>query len=53
MTEEQLRLEIIVAILELESAMSRYALFTQDNGFIDRWSISRNEYLSLLTWMRN
>ena len=44
---------VIDSILELEASLAKYAILTNDQRIVDRWSSARNEYLSLLTWLQN
>ena len=53
MEYSDVRAELINAILDLEASMAKYAIFTLDDEMVDRWEKARNEYLSLLTWIRN
>lgn len=44
---------VIDSILELEASLAKYAILTNNQELVDRWSSARNEYLSLLTWLEN
>ena len=52
MDNTEVRQHVLQAILALEASMAKYAIYTLDEEFVERWEIARNEYLSLLTWLR-
>lgn len=52
MEYSDIRAELVNAILDLEATMAKYAIFTLDDEMVERWEKARNEYLSLLTWLR-
>ncbi len=52
MEYSDIRAELVNAILDLEATMAKYAIFTLDDEMVGRWESARNEYLSLLTWLR-
>ena len=52
MDKAEFRKRVLQAILALEASMAQYAIYTLDDEFVERWEIARNEYLSLLTWLK-
>ncbi len=52
MEYSDIRAELVDAILDLEATMAKYAIFTLDDEMVQRWEKARNEYLSLLTWLK-
>ena len=53
MNQSDAKKKLIDAILGLEGALAIYAILTNDQELVDRWSLARNEYMSLLTWLEN
>ena len=52
MDNTEVRQRVLQAILALEASMAQYAIYSLDDEFVERWEVARNEYLSLLTWLK-